>query len=459
MSEIKEQEAPELGWESIAARVYWSTSSEQRAKERTVAKRRKAPAFAIAAVAAVGAVSLWSYTGSDEQAAAPAPDQPLALVAPAGPEAAPGTPATAPIAAAVEALSAGLVTFAQGDVRAGDQPLPFDLEIVAGTHLAAGEGGLVVQFGDRSAFRLAAHSSLEVRRFDSKRIELAVVGTVDVDITRRSPGQEFVVVAGEHEVVVRGTAFRVEFAEGKLGVSCTRGKVVVSGDEVMVPVPAGQALRIVQEGWEQASLQAKPIDPERLRALDAAMYMPMLPVWSDRQLLVKATTVLEVSAPAEQRIAIDGVAVAEGSFFLRSMSGRHQVALMDRSGQIRDKEWIDSAGGGSKSVNLAQATAPVARVISGNSREAQKLRRGQMMAGLDKAQRTDRCLASLAKQGLKDGAFAEFEVGVTADGSQDYLTLRESNLSPVVVKCLRSAIDAQILPSGPAAGFRFRLTF
>jgi hypothetical protein len=370
------------------------------------------------------------------------------------------TPRATPFVAEAEALSAGLITFAQGDVRLGDEPLRFDHEVVAGTQLSAGQGGLVVQFGDRSAFRLAANSTLEVRRFDSKRIELSVVGTVDVDITRRSPGQEFVVVAGDHEVVVRGTAFRVEFNKGELGVVCTRGKVVVSGGGGMVPVPAGQALRIIQEGWQEASLQAAPVDPERLRALDAAMYMPMLPAWSDRKLLIDATTILEVSASSEQRVAIDGVAVAEGSFYLRAMSGRHQVALMDASGEIRDQEWINSSGGSSKSLDLAQVAAPIAEPNdSGSGREAKKLRRNQLLAALKKAHRTERCLVSLAKLGLKDGSFAEFEVGVTVNGSQDYLNLRDSNLSPVVVKCLRSAIDAENLPNGPAAGFRFRLKF
>jgi hypothetical protein len=357
----------------------------------------------------------------------------------------------------VEVLS-GLVTFAQGDVRVGSQPLDFDNEIQVGAQLSAGEGGMVVQFGNHSAFRLAAHSSLRVTRFDSKRVELDLIGMVDVDITRRLPGQEFVIRAGDHEVVVRGTKFRVEYSEGSLGVSCTRGKVVVRGDDdQMVAVAAGQAFRVLSEAWHEASLQARPMDPDALRALDKAMDMPMLPAWSERELLSEATTVLEVHADPEERIAIDGVHVAEGSFFLRTMSGRHQVALMDSEGEPASEQWVDGVAGSRQSMNVVTpATNGHAAMGAGKART---LRRGQMEAALDKSHNTARCLAPLAKQGLIDGSFVVFDLGINADGSQDYLNVVDTNLSPVIVKCIRHAVDSQSLPAGPMAGFRLRLSF
>jgi ferric-dicitrate binding protein FerR (iron transport regulator) len=448
MAEIKETKAPELGWDSIGARVYWTTSSEQRARGRERRRGWRWPAFGVAAVAAVAAVSLWGL-GSEEQ---PAETMQATESLPVEPQ----EMNPSQVEEMVELLS-GLVTFAQGDVRVGGQPLDFDQEIAVGAQLSAGEGGLVVQFGEHSAFRLAAQSKLRVTRFDTKRIELDVVGVVDVDITRRLPGQEFVVRAGEHEVVVRGTAFRVEYNEGSLGVSCTRGQVVVTGEDDMVPVPAGQAFRVLSEAWDEASLQARPMDAEALQALDRAMVMPMLPAWSERELLSEATTVLEVSAAPTQSVAIDGVSIAQGSFFLRAMSGRHQVALMDASGEPASETWVDGIAGQRLAMNVT--TAPRKPKAPMGAGKARGLRRGQMQAALEKSQRTDRCLAPLAKQGLADGSFVVFDIGVNADGSQDYLNVLDTNLSPIIVKCMRKAVDAESLPEGPIAGFRLRLSF
>lgn len=447
MAEIKELKSPDLGWDSIGARIYWTTSSEQRAKGRDPSLRWRRARLGAAVVVAVAAVSLWTIHEQDKIAEAPVESPELQ---------APVAPLVTELVQPAVVLS-GLVTFAQGDVRVGGQPLDFDQEIAVGAQLSVGEGGLVVQFGEHSAFRLASQSELRVQRFDSQRVELAVVGAVNVDITRRLPGQEFVVVAGEHEVVVRGTAFRVEYSDGSLGVSCTRGKVVVTRDDDMVPVPAGQAFGVLSEGWDAASLQASPMDPAELRALDLAMYMPMLPAWSDRRGLAGTTTVLEVSAGATQRVAIDGVNVAEGSFFLRAMSGRHQVALMDAKGALVDELWVDGAAGRRQSMNVAKPVAAVKTTL--NLRKARSLRRQQMHAALKKGQRTSRCLAPLVKQGLSDGSFVVFDLGVNTDGSQDYLNVVESNLGSATVACLRHAVDAESLPRGPAAGFRLRLSF
>ncbi len=451
MAEIKKEKAPELAWESIAARIHWSTSSEMRAQERAANAplRWRRPAFAVAAVASIAALSLWALPKGESPAPKASPSA-SARVLPAV------------IAESPEALQSldALVTFAQGDVRVGDQPLRFDETLAAGAELSAGQGGMVVQFGDKSAFRLASNSTLLIRRFDSERIELEVVGKVDVDLTRRLPNQEFVVVAGEHEVVVRGTAFRVDFSSEQLEVTCTRGKVVVTGERGMVPVPAGQQLKIISEALSSIGLEARPLDPAELDALDRAMAMPMLPAWSDRKLLIDTTTILEVSAASQQRVAVDGIPVAEGSFFLRAMSGRHQVALMNADGELLEEEWIESSAGQRKQLQLAAKTPEVPNPTGQRGlRVHQKLRQEQMQAALDKGKRSRRCLASLAKQGLMEGSFAVFEIGVNADGSQGYLNIRESNLSPVVVQCLRRAIDAESLPQGPAAGFKLRLSF
>lgn len=449
MAAIKDSEAPELGWESIAARIYWSTSSEQRARSRRAARAWRRPAFTVAALASLAALSLWRFgesEGADDS-----------QVSAASPELTPV--AASPAISEVATRLAGMITFAQGDVRVDDKALHFDDRVATGTRLQAGEGGLVVQFGDKSAFHLSANSSLELRRFDSERIELVLVGSVDVDLTERPPGQEFVVIAGGNQVVVRGTAFRVAYQDQALDVSCTRGKVVVTNGVTMVPVPAGQALRVWKDAWREASLRARPIDPEALQALDDAMYMPMLPAWSERKLLVDATTILEVSASEQQRVAVDGIAVAEGSFYLRTMRGRHQVALVDDEGELHEAEWVDGSAGVRASLNLVARSEPSAEKPRRTSARDAQIRSGQMLLALDKSKRTTRCLSSLAKQGLMAGSFAEFEIGVTADGIQEYLNLADSNLSSVVVKCLRRAIDVETLPRGPATAFSFRLDF
>ena len=80
-------------------------------------------------------------------------------------------------------------------------------------------------------------------------------------------GQRFVVRAGEREVVVRGTAFRVGYRNSNLAVSCIRGKVAVAATKEPrqgqsatseVGLPAGYTLE------EEARDSEHPVQPRRL---------------------------------------------------------------------------------------------------------------------------------------------------------------------------------------------------
>lgn len=443
MASIKEESAPELGWDHIGARIYWSTSSEQRARGRNRRSPWMLPVLGGVSAAAIVAVGMWATSGDERPESAAIPSRRV-----------PAPPVVASKSRRAPERLSGMVTFSQGEVQADGEALVFDSTVGVGKSFSTGQGRLVVQFGEHSAFRVGAHSQLELRRFDSERIELRVVGMVDVDITRRLPGQDFVVVAGEHEVVVRGTAFRVEFREGELGVSCTRGKVVVTDGDDEVNVPAGQVFRVLSEAWNEAALRAAPLDSKALGSLSQSMHMPMLPVWKPEHPLSDHTAVIEVSAAPGQAVAVDGVAVSEGDFMLRAMSGRHQISLVDGDGVVADGEWVSAAAGERASARVSLTPEPGR--IGAKSR---RLRKQQLLRAVDAAGRATRCLAPLAKQGLMQGSYLLFEVGINPDGSQRYLNVVDSNLSPFIQRCLRRAVDAELLPAGPATDFQFRLSF
>ena len=207
MAQVSEQDAPELAWDHIGARVYWSTSSERRAKERR--SQPRAGQWRVALVGAAGAALVaggvvWGL-GPGPQAS-PKPDT-AALVQPSSPQ---PTHSQFSGRAEPEAVE-GSIVFARGPVLSRGHVVSINEPVVAGSRFSTDEGELVLQFGANSAFRIAPHSNLAIERLDAERIALRIEGRVDVDITRRRPGQQFAIIAGEHEVQVRGTAFRVDY--------------------------------------------------------------------------------------------------------------------------------------------------------------------------------------------------------------------------------------------------------
>ena len=476
MDGIAGAEAPELAWEQIGVRLYWETSSArhaaQRGERRSGSRRRGSLALAGAGLLAVatGAVAVFLALGGGRADTA-APARP-AMSAAADTAAAPDRAA----APAPPARLRGVVTFARGavlvDGRQLDTQTLFDKPIGAGTRLDTGEGRVVVQFGARSGFALEPGSSVNLRRFDEGGVELEVDGVIEVDLTRRPPGQLFEVRAGQHRVVVHGTAFRVDHRGGALDVSCARGRVMVKDGEREVALDAGQRLQLLEDVVLAHALREQ-IDPARLAELEESLAAPLLPAWTQPRALFETSSLLDVVAAPGHPVRLDGVEVGSGTFAVRVMSGRHQVQVANRSGAFGAGAWIVAAAGARQAargtadgmvrvLDPARLGAPDASVEAAAAEErraGRRARRAQLAAALERNPRAMQCVQPLEKRDLVSGSFVVLDVGVNADGSQGHLNIAESNVPVDVERCLRRLVDSVELPPGPAATVRYKLAF
>ena len=207
----------------------------------------------------------------------------------------------------------------------------------------------------------------------------------------------------------------------------------------------------MSDAWGDADLRALPIDPDALKALEVAMQMPMLPVWTDAHRIAESTALLELDSGSDLGIAVDGAFVAGGAFTLRTTIGEHEVALVDSDGGLTQSRRVDGALGEPTQAHLQPPSKPL---VAGR-----EVRKRQLTAALAASPRPALCLAQLAKQGLLEGAYLELDVGLNEDGTQNHLNLLDSNLSPAIQACLRDAVDAERLPPGSATSFRFRLSY
>jgi len=453
MAQIAQQVGPDLSWDHIGARVYWSTSSEHRARQRGQGAFSRRWRYGLAGVsiaaAAAAAILIYGIGGHSEATESLSPTAPAKHVVAAAEAPIPVQTQTVGLAPRQELE--GIVVLAQGPVLSHGQSIDLDELVVAGASFETAEGRLVVQFGGDSAFRIAPHSTLVIDRFDSERIALRIVGRVDVDITRRLPGQEFAVIAGTHEVQVRGTAFRVDYKAGDLGVECIRGKVVVTDGDRGVHVPAGQRFEIMRDALHDAALRALPMDGDALAKLSHAMQMPMMRSWREPSQIVSSTALLDLDSGTGAAIAVDGSYIADGAFTLRAPAGLHEVALVDTYGDAGKGHWIDGQAG----KHTRSRFAPSSRSIS----SVRGPRKQQLRVAMKSSKRATRCLGQLAKHGLLKGSYLSLDIGFNKDGTQRFLNLLESNLSPAIQTCLRDAVDSVRLPPGDAASFQFRLSY
>jgi hypothetical protein len=447
MDAIRDEPAPELGWDHIAARIYWVTSSEKRRSARIGAAgrlRRSVRWAAVGALATATAVGAALLVGGDRPLLEPT--------------------AAAPVAVAVAAPAAesrplvGVVTFVQGEVSIGGAPLELDRPLGPGDLVATGDGRVTVQFGRGSGFTVGPGSRLALAGFDARSIELvleaggAEAAGLDVEVSQRAADQRFVVTAGARQVEVRGTRFSVEHGGERLAVACHHGAVVVRDGSGELAVAAGQAIAL-EPGALIAGAVPRPIDPARLAALERAASMPLLPAWTDAGALFQTSTALEVSAAPGVPVVIDGLAVGDGSFQLRVMSGRHQLAAGDA-----EPSWID-APAGPRPAPLTIDLQARAREAAADDAAARRLRRGQLAARLDHSRAARQCLRSLEKQGLVEGSHATFEVAIDGAGAKLHVNVVASNLPPHIERCLRDVVDDAALPAGPAATVRYRMSF
>lgn len=476
MNDIAGTPAPELGWDRIGVRLYWENSSARHAalrrQDRSPWPRRITLGVSGGALLAMGAFVVVTLLA----------DQPAPRRAAAPPEATVPAAATSGHAALVPAAMRGVVTFASGqasiDGAPADMTALFDRPIGAGTRLESSpDGRLVVQFGHESGFALGPGSALELRRFDEQGVELEVIdGSLDVEVSKRLPGQTFTVIAGRHRVSVRGTAFRVAHHDGELEVACSHGQVLVTDGASEVALDAGQQIRLLRQVM-LARAARRQIDPERLAELEATLSGPLLPAWTEPRALFDTSSIIEVAASPGQEVRLDGIDVGQGAFVLRVMSGRHKLQVADDKGDYGAGAWIEAGPGERRSARARRDGAvrlgPVVMTEASSAevgeqgprssaeatRAARRARRIQLAAALDGSGPALQCMEPLEKRDLVAGSFIVFDVGINADGSQGHLNIAESNVPAEVERCLRRVVDAVELPPGAAATVRYKLAF
>jgi hypothetical protein len=328
------------------------------------------------------------------------------------------------------------VTRSRGAVQIdGEAEHLFERSIGAGAVLASGAGTMDVQFGEGSALTLGPRSTLRIEQFDSAGIELSIDGQVDVEVTRRAPGQRFVVRAGAQSVEVRGTQFRVEHHADQTRVRCQHGMVMVREGARSTNVAAGQKVA-VQTG--QAMPAASPL--EDADQLELAMATPYRVPWAEG--LSAASARLELVASPKRRLRLDGVELGEGSTVVRVLRGRHLVEASHEGGPFRHAGWA---------VVNAQVTS--LRFEAGDNdasgSEGQRQRRAELNAALDHA-KLARCVRPMAKQGV-GGTFVRIELAVDRDGVIGYLNITDTDLPAEIAECVRAVVADIAFRSGAAA--------
>ena len=431
---IRAQQAPDVGWDSIRARVHWSVSTAKHARVRLpwFAGRRRILLAGGALVAAGLAGVLVAHRSSSPT---PIATHDRSIVAP-----------SAPRVAAVT----GLVSRVAGDVMIDgirpDGAHLFDRVLGAGTVLATGDGRIDVQFGEASAFALGPRSTLELRRFDAETIELAVEGTIDLEVAPRAKGQRFFVVAGDRTVEVRGTQFEVSHGSSGTKVACRHGLVAVRDARGEVEVATARKLD-VGAGHAVDHEHAVPLSADELDQLARAT------PWAAPgfEHLAAASSPLAIATAGKHDIRVDGIELGEAPFQMRVMPGRHTIEAADRAGRFRRAGWVD--------VGAAHAARFEAKPVAETVTEAAPstgvaVRTKQLTAGIDRM-RIKACLRPALKQGVSETS-VELELSVDASGAVGFLNL-DSDLPSAMSTCIHDVLaDVRFVP-GPAAQWRQKL--
>jgi len=431
---IRTLSVPDVPWDAIRARVHWSVSTERQA-----ALRRRRPAYgwlaaATAAGAAIGlAVNAWSpATGVTGPEPAIADRAPVAVVRPE-----PSTPPAALI---------GLVSRASGDVMV-DGVRPDDLfarRLAQGSSLATGDGRVDIQFGADSAFALGPMSTLRLRRFDARTIELAVDGTLDVVVAPRAGGQRFLVDAGDQVVEVRGTQFRVVHDPGGTRVACHHGVVTVRDATGTVELAAEQRLAVAA-GHPVSGVRPVTLSADEAAAFDHAPPLSV-PLW-DPVALPRSSAPLEIATAGRHDVRVDGIELGLAPLRVRVMPGRHCVETADSAGRFRRTGWVDVAA----APRGARFEVPAEPPPTGGIPE----RRHQLRAGTDQA-RLHSCTRSIAKAGLT-GTYVQIEIAVDPEGAVGFLNVLDTDLPSATASCVRDVLASVRFRPGAAATWRERI--
>lgn len=441
-STIKNQQPPELGWDSVRAKVHWSVSTERRAKidPRAISfwPRRRLGMIAAGAVAAAGVAAIvlvppkhvTEPTVTPVAFTPPVPTEPIAL--------------------------SGIVNRTTGDLMIdGIRPVdPFTLHLVAGTVIATGDGRVDVQFGAASAFGLGPHSRLELVKLDSRAIEFAVDGLIDVEVAPRLPGQTFIVHAGTRSIEVRGTQFRVDHTSAGTTVECRHGLVAVHdlGSKVDdQSVTVGTARRVDLGGSRDHHVV--PMSIEEVTELADATPMTM-PVWEPATLANSAP--LAIATAGRRAVRLDGVEIGDAPMRIRVMPGRHTVDATDNQGRYRRAGWIDVAAPAAHALPARLEILPEPTTTRQGEGSAIRERRAQLRAGLDHG-KLAACTRAAAKQGLVAGAYVQIEISVDGQGAVGFLNVLETDLPHKLADCIHGVLTDVRFTAGAAASWRERI--
>lgn len=457
-TDIRDAEPPDLRWEHIGARVYWTTSSEQRAGHHANRLRNMAwVAIPTGLIVAAGVLLLLrgdSDSRSDERhASTDVPADSRAIGDPRAETVARSqtTPDDEPGSAMQSATPRdlipgspdpldGVVTFLQGAVTLDGEPLGFDDALRPGQRIVTTTGETGVQFGKQQSFTIRPDSSVELRAFDDREVILAVDGEIVLDVAHRQPHQRFVIIAGTRTVHVRGTSFSVSHRDGNLRVACAQGAVAVAEPDAdaKISVRAGRVLeyRDDKPRWRELT----PAEADDLRD---RIYR--VPTWTAQ--LRQHTSSLHIAASANEAVGLDGEFVGVGTLTIRVMPGRHHVGIPGERGA-----WIEVDAGKQHDSQVRKADSQ------------QRLRaraRAQRRAELDRAitssGRLAGCVNALRKQDLLSGAFIALELGVLADGTISYLNIADTDLPQATAQCVRDTVDRVAFGRGQAISWTHRL--
>jgi len=464
---IRAQSSPELPWDSVRAGVHWAVSKARRTppppRSRLAQLAQLAPRLALGALGA-GAAVLAFATGPVQ---IDPPAEPIASAPAASAPAATATASAAAAAAASAAASAvpgapgpdrsapplvGLVNRATGDVREVmiDGLRRADLfarTLGPGAVLATSDGRVDVQFAEGGALALGPRSRLQLRRFDADAIELAVDGTVDIEVSARAPRQRFVVLAGDRVIEVRGTRFRVRHDAGAVAVACSHGLVAVRDRAGQIEVPAARRLELTAAA-PVADAAVSPLSAEELDELAATAPL-RLAAWSADALL-RGSAPLSIEGGGRREVRVDGVELGVAPLYVRALPGRHTVELADAAGRFRRAGWVDVAapapGAAAARFELPAELLPARDVAE---------RRRQLRAGLDPA-RLRACTRRMAKQGML-ATYVQIELRVDASGAVNFLNVIDTDLGSVTAGCVCNAIADVHFAPGPAVTWRERI--
>jgi hypothetical protein len=462
---LRAQPSPELPWDSVRAGVHWAVSKARRTPPSPRSRLAwLAPRLALGALGAgAAAVALATGPVQLEPPAAPVASAPLAgsSAATSGSAAAAAAFAASASASAVPGAPGpdrsapplvGLVNRATGDVRDVMIDGLRRGDLFARTHgpgavLATSDGRVDVQFAEGGALALGPRSRLQLRRFDADSIELAVDGTVDIEVSPRAPHQRFVVLAGDRAIEVRGTRFRVRHDAGAVAVACSHGLVAVRDRAGQVEIPAARRLELPAAA-PVAGAAVSPLSAEELDELAATAPL-RLAAWSSDALL-RGSAPLSIEGGGRREVRVDGVELGVAPLSVRALPGRHTVEIADAAGRFRRAGWVDvaaAAAGAAAARFELPAELPPARDVAE--------RRRQLRAGLDPA-RLRECTRRMAKQGVL-GTYVQIELRVDASGAVNFLNVIDTDLGSVTAGCVRNAIaDVRFAP-GPAATWRERI--